>query len=328
MTTPESKEYQSALGQYTFDVSSAENEAAKATRFYMFLPQIYQAIRPEYADRVFRELKIERSVVDRIASRKKTLIVRGRIDSTLGNVIFEFEKDLSKTHMEALEQLRQYTAALWNAQKNRITYTCIATDGLSFYPYRPHTDMPENEKVREEDIVLEPREPINLGQTDPVDTYFWFDRYLLATPILEPSVKLVADSFGSRSAVFLDMLDGLRSIWKEASNRPYAKVLRDQWNKYLTIVYGSPVGDEELFLKHTYLATLAKLIVYGYFSEGVLPTSEEEIVRVLNGDAFKNWQIHNFLEEDFFAWIVRGKTKLRCETRPQAYQRRGSFRPR
>jgi hypothetical protein len=305
----ESKEFRHALKEYISNVSSAENEATKATRFYIFLPQIYRGIKPEYADKVFRELKIERSVVDLVASKGKTIIVRGRIDSILGNVIFEFEKDLSKTHEEALEQLKQYTVALWNGQKHRVTYTCIATDGIHFHPYRPHTDIPEDRKVTVEAVTLDAREPIDLENVDPVDAYFWFDRYLLATPILEPTVDRIAGDFGSKGSILPEMMDQLRLIWKDASDRPYVKVLFDQWNKYLTIVYGSSVGDEELFLRHTYLATLAKLIVYGYFSEGVLPTSEEEIIRALNGEAFKEWQIHNFLEEDFFAWIVRGKTQ-------------------
>lgn len=309
MSYAESKEFHAALEEYITNVSSAENEAAKATRFYMFLPQIYKGIKPEYADKVFRELKIEKSVVDTAVSKGKTIIIRGRIDSTLGNVIFEFEKNLSKTHEEALEQLKQYTAALWNSQKHRVSYTCMATDGILFYPYRPYTEVPEGEKVSAEDITLDGQEAINLGKIDPVDSYFWFDRYLLATPILEPSVEQIANDFGSKGPVFLEMIQGLRQIWKEAAKYPYVKVPFDQWDKYLTIVYGSKVGDEELFLRHTYLATLAKLLVYGYFSEGALPTSEQEITRVLNGNAFKEWQVHNFLEEDFFAWIVRGKTK-------------------
>jgi methylase of polypeptide subunit release factors len=309
LTYPESKEYRAALKAYVSSVATEENEATKATRFYMFLPEIYKGIKPEYANKVFRELKLERSVVDRVAPRGKTIIVRGRIDSLLGNVIFEFEKDLSKTLEEAQEQLRQYTAALWNSSKYRVQYTCIATDGISFRPYRPHTDVPENQKVKEDEISLDPREPIDLHQADPVNAYFWFDRYLLATPILEPSVERIASDFGSKSPILSEMIEELRAIWKNASDRPYVKVLFDQWDKYLTIVYGSSVGDEELFLRHTYLATLAKLIVYGYFSEGALPTSEEEIVRALNGDVFKDWKINNFLEEDFFAWLVRGKTR-------------------
>lgn len=309
MVYPESKEYQTALKAYVSDVGRAENEPTRATRFHMFLPQIYRGIKPEHADKVFEELKIEKSVVDRAESRRKTIIVRGRIDSLLGNVIFEFERDLSKNLEEALEQLRQYTAALWNNSKYRVPYTCIATDGVHFRPYRPHTDVPEDHSVSWEDIDLDAREPLDLHYADPVDAYFWFDRYLLATPILEPSVERIAAEFGSKSPILSDMISELSSIWKEASGRPYVKVLFDQWNKYLTIVYGSTVGDEELFLRHTYLATLAKLIVYGYFSEGVLPTSEDEIVSTLNGDAFKAWRIHNFLEEDFFAWVVRGKTK-------------------
>lgn len=309
MTYPESKEYGDTLKAYTIQVAGTENEATKATRFYMFLPTIYKGIKPEYAERVFQELELEKPVIDKVASKKKTLIIRGRIDSILGNVIFEFEKDLSKTLEEALEQLKQYVAALWNNSEHRVAYTCIATDGIHFIPYRPHTDVSESQKVEIDDITLEPRESIDLSHVDPVDAYFWFDRYLLATPILQPTVEKIAGDFGSESPILSEMMAELRAIWKVASDRPYVKVLFDQWNKYLTIVYGSTVGDQELFLRHTYLATLAKLIVYGYFAEGTLPTSEDEIVKTLNGNAFKEWKIHNFLEEDFFAWIVRGKTR-------------------
>jgi hypothetical protein len=308
---PESREYQNALKRYISDVGTAENEAAKAARFFMFLPQIYKGIKPEYADRVFEELKIEKPVLDKIKSKGKTVIVRGRIDSLLGNVIFEFEKDLSKTIEEALDQLREYTAALWNGTKySRTAYTCIATDGLRFCPYRPHTDVPEGQHVGESDVFLETREVVDLRNMDPVDAYFWFDRYLLATPILEPTVDLITEEFGSRSPILPEMIQELKELWKNASELPSVRVLFDQWNKYLTIVYGSAVGDEELFLRHTYLATLAKLIVYGYFSEGALPTTEEEILRTLNGEAFKDWKIRNFLEEDFFTWVIRGKVRV------------------
>lgn len=310
MAYPESKEYINALRTYVSDVAGAENEATKATRFHMFLPRIYKGIKPERAEKVFRDLKIEQSVIDEVASRGKTIIVRGRIDSLLGNVIFEFEKDLSKTLDEAIEQLKEYTVALWNSAKyGRVAYTCIATDGIRFHPYRPHTDVPENQKVGYVEIELDPRESLDLRDADPVDAYFWFDRYLLATPILEPSVERITGDFGSKSPILSEMMEELRSIWKSASNRCYVRILFDQWNKYLTIVYGSTVGDEELFLRHTYLATLAKLMVYGYFYEGVLPTSEKEIVRALNGEVFKEWGIRNFLEEDFFTWIVRGETR-------------------
>jgi hypothetical protein len=156
---------------------------------------------------------LERSVVDRVASKGKTIIVRGRIDSLLGNVVFEFERDLSKTLEEALEQLKQYMAALWNNSKYRVQYTCIATDGISFRPYRPHTDVPENQKVKEDEISLDPRESIDLFHVDPVDAYFWFDRYLLSTPILEPSVGRIAGDFGSEEEIIRALN---RDVFKES----------------------------------------------------------------------------------------------------------------
>lgn len=84
------------------------------------------------------------------------------------------------------------------------------------------------------------------------------------------------------------------------------RTLYDQWASYLRIVYGTKVESEELFLRHAYLATLAKLMVYATVSGGVLPISEDEIVRTIRGDKFsQEWGIRNFVEEDFFTWVAR-----------------------
>ena len=69
--------------------------------------------------------------------------------------------------------------------------------------------------------------------------------------------------------------------------------------------YGSSVDSEDLFIRHTYLATLAKLLAYSSFSGGALPISGEQITEILEGRVFEKRNIHNFLEEDFFSWVAR-----------------------
>lgn len=59
---------------------------------------------------------------------------------------------------------------------------------------------------------------------------------------------------------------------------------------------------EEFFLLHTYLSSLAKLLVYVSFVVGTTPDAAT-VQSVLSGDAFKEWGIMNFIEEDFFSWM-------------------------
>jgi type I restriction-modification system DNA methylase subunit len=99
----------------------------------------------------------------------------------------------------------------------------------------------------------------------------------------------------------------LSSLWEKVKEGSEFKIAYENWEKYLRVVYGTSVAEEELFMRHTYLAILAKLMVWSRISEGSL--NNEQIISVLEGEFFKRQGIENFLEEDFFSWIMREKTK-------------------
>jgi len=102
-------------------------------------------------------------------------------------------------------------------------------------------------------------------------------------------------------------LSELSSLWERVKEGSEFKVAYENWGKYLRIVYGTSVAEEELFMRHTYLAILAKLMVSSRLSE--FPPDNEQIISVLEGEFFKRQGIENFLEEDFFSWIVRGNAR-------------------
>ena len=77
------------------------------------------------------------------------------------------------------------------------------------------------------------------------------------------------------------------------------------WRKSLSIAYGTSVGDEVLFVRHTYLATLAKLIAYLRITGAQTPPDVAQTHAILQGTFFEEHQIVNFLGEDFFAWVAR-----------------------
>jgi hypothetical protein len=65
------------------------------------------------------------------------------------------------------------------------------------------------------------------------------------------------------------------------------------------------VAGNELFVRHTYLATLAKLMSWARITESTRLPDEVQIVEMLEGRLFKAYGIENFIEEDFFSWLAR-----------------------
>ena len=65
------------------------------------------------------------------------------------------------------------------------------------------------------------------------------------------------------------------------------------------------MGDESLFVRHTYLATLAKLLAYIRITGAQVAPEEALTQEILQGTFFEKQQINNFLEEDFFSWVAR-----------------------
>ncbi len=65
------------------------------------------------------------------------------------------------------------------------------------------------------------------------------------------------------------------------------------------------MGDESLFIRHTFLATLAKLIAYIRITDAKAPPEEHETQEIVQGTFFEKQRIANFLEEDFFSWVTR-----------------------
>jgi hypothetical protein len=50
--------------------------------------------------------------------------------------------------------------------------------------------------------------------------------------------------------------------WDSLREKPHFAVLYGTWERYLRVVYGTLTVEPELFIRHTYLATLAKLMAW------------------------------------------------------------------
>jgi hypothetical protein len=121
----------------------------------------------------------------------------------------------------------------------------------------------------------------------------------------EPLTENFLEDFGPSSLAFRLA----SSLWLEAiaplGKQRHFQAIYENWRKYLNIAYGKSTGDEQLFVRHTYLATLAKLIAYVCITGAPTLPKEAQTQEIIQGTFFKKQQIMNFLEKDFFSWAAR-----------------------
>jgi len=286
-------DFENKLKEYKERIRHSNSEATIGFNFLRFVSDVFGKINADYAEKL--EPKLEKYV----KIKEGTVIVKGKIDALLGNVIIEFKNTLTENKIEDAEtQIKKYIFALQNTN-----YTCIISDGLNFMVYQPRV-LEGAKFFRIEMLMMDKIDEINLDEAEAEEVWMWFDRYLLVTTFVTPTTEEFSREFGSKSVVFRKSMDILKDIWSSEKNK--FKVVYNEWADYLRIVYGSSIDSEDLFLKHTYLATLAKLMVYMFYSNGAQPSSLL-IKKVVNGSAFKEWGIINFLDEDFFSWLSKSE---------------------
>lgn len=314
--------YETLLRDYFHEVVQLGPEPARAERFRSLLRDLFG-----HEPNLLKDLLggIESGVV----IHDGALVHRGRIDSLCGNLVIEFERTLDasgrpgetarKLLDDAQGQLCGYVSGLWSAASadSRHQYVAMATDGVLFAIYTPLITDPQLEKVSPADVTLQPltEELIDLSKLDPSIAYTWLDRHFLRQTKRPPLTAEIVDDFGLHSHAFTVTQAELLRLWADLGARSEFAVLFDSWDNYLRIAYGSSfrdMGGTALFIRHTYLSTLAKLMVWARFrdqrQEGK-PVQDDEIAGVLSGHEFESIGISNFLEEDFFAWVTRAEAR-------------------
>ena len=271
---------QIAIEEYAREVRRIRGESARSHRFTALLNALF-GVQPgfieQYVNGIEKYLKVE----------GKDRMLRGRADQFSGNLIIEFERDISSQGRlaEAEEQLRRYTACAWSNEppEQRTPFLCLATDGLRFRAYAPLAREPEAAAIEPDDVELRLVEELNVAKVQWSEFFYFLDRYLQRQEVLAPTSENIVKDFGPRSRAFQHASDALVRQWRHLSQNPHYAVLYDAWRKYLRIVYGSDVADEGLFIRHTYLASLAKLMVWCRFTDKDHHPDDDELLAVLRG---------------------------------------------
>jgi SAM-dependent methyltransferase len=111
--------------------------------------------------------------------------------------------------------------------------------------------------------------------------------------------------FGVKGQTFPKIVNILQSLWKRVKHDQSARLKFESWKDRLKIVYGYEPG-EDLFIIHTYLATLVKLVLYFKLVPGA-STEKKKLVEVIDGTFFSSYGLLNFVEDDFSTWTVNSE---------------------
>jgi hypothetical protein len=219
----------------------------------------------------------------------KAAEARGRIDAFYKFVIFELKIDLEREHADAVRELKKY----FESRKAPEDYIAVVTNGLTFelYDYDRAEKQPKRIRIFEIDI------------DNPEATYLQFDEMLASGQKIPPTSDDIVGRFGLESTTFYRSLVQFEKAFDTVESDSAVNVKFREWNALLAKVYGSAVGDKNLFLRHTYLTILSRAVVTMalFPGQGRSHTLYREL---FTGKFFQDRSILNLAEPDFFSWCL------------------------
>ena len=236
---------------------------------------------------------IEVSEVD-LEHKVKAASARGLIDAFYRFVIFEVKTNLEDERKKAKEELKKY----FEAQEKPGDYVAVVTDCLTFevYDYDTKTKLP---------VLVR---GFKLEAEAPLVAYQELDELLTIGRKIPPLSEQVVSRFGPTSLTFGRSRRALRGAFDLVKNLSSVKVKFREWNVLLAKVYGSLPDDDELFIKHTYLTMVSRSIVaVALFPKVTRGTTLHR--GLINGEFFRNRNIQNLAEPDFFSWAMDTKAE-------------------
>ncbi len=264
------------------------SQPGKEIIFIRFLEKVF-GISPE-------TITMEVPVVSNI------LLVRGRIDAVFGNIIMEFKVSLERELEDAKTELAKYFQSFAEKYPSR-SYIGIAHDGLDFRVFQPvhETQLDTGKTVI---TFVKEIDHLNLeSEQDPERIYLWFDSYFFASDRVYPSSQDITRRLGTESPTYHAIEKKFEEYFDKSMKFKRNRLKYDNWAKALEFVYGERVEGRDLFIKHTYLATLAKLLIHLIVTKAKV-VYRQDIRGIMYGDVFKTYGITNFIEEDFYTWIL------------------------
>jgi SAM-dependent methyltransferase len=211
---------------------------------------------------------------------------RGRIDTMFGATVIELKSDLRRELRDVEARLPDYLADA--ARRTRRRVTGLATDGATFIAY-----------------VLQDGQLAEIGrhETDPQHPdalLAWLEPALSDREDLPPEPRTMQRELGRGSLTFGSARADLIGLWNVLHDDPEVALKRQLWDGLLREAYGAPVGDDLLFLQHTYLSIVVKAI-----AARVLGLPVDDPRALLDGRKLAEEGLHGAVEADFFDWLLK-----------------------
>jgi hypothetical protein len=192
--------------------------------------------------------------------------VHGRADMLFGATVFEFKSDLRREMGDVQARLPDYLA-----ERERQTgrpYLGLATDGATFVAFA----------LRDGNLVEIGRYEVRADDGEAL--LAWLEPALSNRDDLMPEPLVFRRELGRESLTFGRARLALQQLWDRLKGHPELVLKRGLWDGLLRQAYGAPVGDDVLFLQHTYLTIIAKTL-----AARVLDLPTEDAGAILSGQA-------------------------------------------
>ncbi len=233
-------------------------------------------------------------VVDRTITLEAQAGQRRRIDVEVGATVIEVKKDLrvGNVRTDAVEQLAGYVRQRSETVDQR--YVGVLTDGAEWHLY--HLDDDELELVTS--YTVDP------GAVNIDGLLVWLEGVLATSSRVHPTPREIERRLGAASSSHaLDAAD-LAALYESVRNEPTVRLKRELWGRLLTTALGTAFEDtDELFVNHTLLVLTAEAIAHAVIGYD-LTDPELSPERLCAGVLFRDAQIGNVVEPDFFDWPV------------------------
>ena len=212
-------------------------------------------------------------------------VISGRADALFGATVFEFKSDLGRERPDVERRLPDYLREQERRWKR--PFIGIATDGATW-----------------EAFELRGAAMVGLGRAkadpdNPQALLAWLEPALSERDDLPADAATIARELGRDSLAFRRAEGRLADLWARLSAHPEVRLKRDLWDGLLREAYGAPVGQDSLFLQHSYLVIVAKTI-----AARALDLPANDAVAILSGHALAEEQIFGAVEGDFFDWVL------------------------
>ena len=278
----------SLLQQYCQKFLSANKESTKKEAFKDLLNRLYAKNKDivHIIDKI--TLGAETSVIN---IPRKNKLHRDSADTLNNNIIIEFENNLKQSGKHAKEQLAGYLLGQFNSGED-YHFTLIASDFIEWRLYAPDISCLANLNwLKENDLIFNKIELSSfvLTENNAENFYYWIDCFLFKEEFKKTTLKRIEESFGYQIPVFIESFRELTVCFEDTK-------------KFINIAYGSFDASESNFLIHTYLSVFSKLLAYAVMSN-INSIDDEELRKTIDGSIFSNFNIANFVDNDFFQWV-------------------------